>query len=164
MFELGIPWWEFIVRGGVVYVALLIMVRISGKRTIGQFSPFDVIVMLLVAEAAQGPLTANDDSVVGGLITIASLIALNLGFAFVSARWRAFDKVVAGEPVLLVSNGLVHHDRLRRNNLPFGDLEEAMRQSGVSHTTEIKWAILEPDGQIAIKKIQKSQSASPSSE
>jgi uncharacterized membrane protein YcaP (DUF421 family) len=151
MFELGIPWWEFIVRGVLVYLALLIMVRISGKRTIGQFSPFDVIVMLLVAEAAQGPLTANDESVMGGLITIASLIALNFGFAFVSARWRPFDKVVQGEPVILVSNGVVHHDRLRRNNLPMSDLEEAMRAGGASDTAEIKWAILEPDGEISIK-------------
>ena len=94
MFDMTVSWWELAVRGALVYIAVLIMVRLSGKRTIGEFSPFDVIVLLLVAEAAGGSLRGSDESVQGGLFIVAILILLNYTIAFISTRSRKVDAIL----------------------------------------------------------------------
>ena len=146
------PWWELIARAVVVYFVVLLMVRLSGKRTIGEFSPFDVIVLLLVAECAQGSLTGRETSVQGGLIAIATLISLNYALAFIATRSHPVEKVLEGDPVTLIRDGVKRTEALRRNNIPDGDLAEAMRSKGIKHESEVEWAVLEPDGEISFFK------------
>lgn len=105
MFELSVPVWELLVRAALVYFGLLVLIRLSGKRTIGEFSPFDVIVMLLLAEAAEGALMGGEESVPGALIVVATLIALNYAVAFVSTRSKRFEQIVEGQPVILIKKG-----------------------------------------------------------
>ena len=107
MFDLQIPWWEFIVRAVVVYAALLVMVRLTGKRTVGQFTPFDLIVVMLLAEAVSDSLRGGDQSLVGGLIGAATLALLNLAVAFATSHSEKVDQVVEGEPVLGVGDGVL---------------------------------------------------------
>lgn len=152
MFEMQLPWWELIVRATLVYFAVLVMVRLSGKRTIGEFSPFDVIVLLLLSEAAQGSLTGEEHSLQGGLIAIATLVLLNYLMAFMATRSHRFESVIEGDPVTLIRDGVRRVDALRRNNIPDGDLAEAMRAKGIRHESEVEWAVLEPDGQITFFK------------
>lgn len=149
MFDMQEPWWQLIARAALVYFAVLLMVRLSGKRTIGEFSPFDVIVLLLVAECAQGSLTGEETSVQGGLIAIATLIVLNFILAFIATRSHPVEKVLEGDPVTLIRDGVKRVDALRRNNIPDGDLAEAMRAKGIRHESEVEWAVLEPDGEIS---------------
>lgn len=136
----------------MVYVGVLVLVRLSGKRTIGEFSPFDVIVLLLLAEAAQGALTGGEESVQGGLLAIATLILLNYLVAFATARSNRLESLVEGNPVTLIRNGVTREDALRRNNIPQGDLMEAMRAHEIAHVSEVEWAVLEPDGEISFFK------------
>jgi uncharacterized membrane protein YcaP (DUF421 family) len=152
MFDMQVPWWELIARPVLVYVAMLAMVRLSGKRTIGEFSPFDVIVLLLIAESAQGSLTGNEGSVQGGLIAIATLILLNYLVAFVATRSNKAESLIEGDPVTLIRGGVKRTDALRKNNIPDGDLAEAMRSKGIKHESEVEWAVLEPDGEISFFK------------
>ncbi len=79
MFDMALPWWEFVVRGTVVYLVLLLMVRISGRRTVGQFTPFDLLVVMLLSEAVSNSLVGGDESLIGGLIIAAVLMGLKIG-------------------------------------------------------------------------------------
>jgi uncharacterized membrane protein YcaP (DUF421 family) len=118
MFDLSLPWWQFIVRGALVYLALMLFLRFSGKRTVGEFTPFDLLVVILVGETAQGALTGGDESVLGALIVAATLVSLNYLIGFASARSQLIDKLVEGEPVVIVRNGRVLKEVMRRNNSP----------------------------------------------
>jgi uncharacterized membrane protein YcaP (DUF421 family) len=152
MFDMQVPWWELIARAAMVYFAVLLMVRLSGKRTIGEFSPFDVIVVLLLAECAQGSLTGDETSVQGGLIAIATLVALNYGIAFIATRSNRMESLIEGDPVTLIRDGVKREEALRKNNIPEGDLAEAMRAKGIKHESEVEWAVLEADGEISFFK------------
>ncbi len=150
MFELSVPWWSLLARGAIVYVALMVLLRLSGKRTVGEFTPFDLVVVVLLGEAAQGSLTGGDESLLGGLIVAATLIGLNYAVGFGTARSATFDKLVEGEAVLLVRNGQVHHRALKRNNIPETDLEEAVRRAGHATMDKVELAMLESSGEITV--------------
>jgi uncharacterized membrane protein YcaP (DUF421 family) len=152
MFDLSVPLWELLARAALIYFGVLILLRLSGKRTIGEFSPFDVIVMLLLAEATEGALTGGEESVPGALIVVATLIALNYGIAFISTRSKRFERVVEGHPVVLIKNGQLVPGLLKKSNLPEGDLDEAMRSAEIRHRRDVELAILEPDGEISFFK------------
>ena len=86
LFELGMPWWEFVLRATAVYVVVLVMVRLSGKRTVGQFTPFDLLVVVLLGTAVQNSLIGEDTSLLGGLILAATLLSLNWTVGKLSSR------------------------------------------------------------------------------
>ena len=77
MWNIAVPWWELIFRGAVVYIFLLALLRITGKRQVGQLAPFDLVLLLVLANAVQNSMNAGDNSLIGGLITAATLIGLN---------------------------------------------------------------------------------------
>ncbi len=150
MFSLDEPLWQLLVRAGVVYVALMILVRLSGKRTVGEFTPFDLVVLLLVSEASQGALTGGDESVPGGLVLAGTLIAINYLIGFLSARSDTFDSLVEGDPVVLVRNGKRDHRALRKNNIPESDLSESIRKAGLADEKDVRLVVLETDGEITV--------------
>src|SRR5688572_14346273 len=150
MFTFDEPWWELIVRAAIIYVALMILVRISGKRTVGEFTPFDSVVVLLISEASQGALTGSDESVPGGLLIAATLIAINYRVGFLIARSGRFDALVEGQPVVLIRNGRRDERALRRNNVPSSDLEESVRKAGFTSEQDVRLALLETDGEITV--------------
>ena len=151
MFDLELPWWEFIARGTVIYVVLLALVRVAGKRTIGQFTPFDLIVMLLLSEAVSNGLSGGDDSVTGGLIVAATLIGLNFGLAWLTSRSDKVEQVVEGREVLLGRNGTIYEDVLRRERVSHADLDKVLRENDCL-LKEMRCAFLEADGSISIIK------------
>jgi uncharacterized membrane protein YcaP (DUF421 family) len=151
MFDMDLPWWEFIVRGAMVYIALLVMVRLSGRRTIGQFTPFDLLVVMLLSEAVSNGMSGGDNSVSGGLIIAATLIVLNGGIGLLSARSRKVEAMVEGEPVLIGRDGVFFDKVVRRNRIGQIDLEQALRESGCARH-EMQCAFLEADGSITIMK------------
>jgi uncharacterized membrane protein YcaP (DUF421 family) len=146
MFDLQIPWWEFIVRAGVVYIVLLALVRLTGKRTVGQFTPFDLVVVMLLAEAVSDSMRGGDESLIGGLIAAVTLVALDVAISFTSARSKTIDTLVEGNPVLVGRDGALYEDVLKRERVPPSDVEQALREADCS------MAILEADGKISILK------------
>lgn len=153
MFDLSVPWWEFIVRGAVVYLVLLVMVRLTGKRTVGQFTPFDLIVVMLLSESVSGALTAQDESLGGGLIIAATLVALDVAIAFGTSRSRRLDSVVQGSPVLVGRDGVIYEDVLKRERVPRSDIDKALRDADCE-IEDMRMAILEADGNINVMKKQ----------
>ena len=151
MFSMEAPWWEFIVRATFVYVALLIMVRVSGKRTISQYTPFDLLVVLLLSESVSASLTGNDKSVSGGLILAATLLFLNMIAAFIASRSTKAERFLEGSPVLLGRDGQWYGDVLKAQRLGQSELESALREADCK-LENMAYAILEANGVIAILK------------
>jgi len=153
MFDMQVPWWEFIVRAAVVYLILLLMVRLTGKRTVGQFTPFDLIVVMLLSEGVSGSLSAQDESLPGGLIVASTLVALNVLIAMVSSRSGKADALMEGSPVLVGRDGVLYDDVLKRQRVPKADVEQALRSADCA-LEDMHMAILEADGEINILKKQ----------
>ena len=149
MFDMNLPWWEFIVRGLAVYLLLLVMVRLSGHRTVGQFTPFDLLVVMLLSEAVSNSLNGGDESLVGGLIAAATLVAINGLVAFSSSRSAGFEKLVDGSAVLIGRDGQFFDKVVRKCRLSESDLDEALRTHDCPRA-EMKCAFLEADGEISI--------------
>lgn len=153
MFDMQAPWWEFAVRATVVYLVLLVMVRLSGKRTVGQFTPFDLIVVMLLSEAVSGSLNAQDESLPGGLIVAATLVLIDALIAMAGSRSKRLDAVLAGNPVLIGRDGVIYKEVLRRERVPEADVEKALRHADCT-LEDMRMAILESDGNINIMKRQ----------
>jgi len=151
MFDLQLPWWEFVVRAALVYFALLAMVRLSGKRTVGQFTPFDLVVVMLLAEAVSDSLRGGDESLTGGLIAAVTLVFADMLIAHLTARSRKLDALMQGNPVLIGRDGVIYKDVLRRERVPEADVEQALRSADCL-LEDMRMAILEADGSINILK------------
>lgn len=150
LFALAMPWWEFILRAVVVYVVVLGMVRLSGKRPLGQITPFDVLLVVLLGNAVQNALLGTDTSLGGGLLLAATLILLNYGVGWVSTRSRRIERLVEGEPVVIARDGRLFDAVLRREQVTRADFEAAMRQQGRLGVEDVELALLEINGHITI--------------
>ncbi|HJP98643.1 MAG TPA: YetF domain-containing protein [Rhodanobacteraceae bacterium] len=151
MFTLGVPAWELVCRAVIVYVALLVLLRISGKRTVGELSIFDLIVVIVLGSAVRTALLGNDKSVLGGLLVVSVLLLLDFISSFVTARSRKVEHFLDGKPVLVARDGMVFHDVLKRCNVPAGTFEGVLRKHSLA-SDQIGQAILEANGTITICK------------
>lgn len=150
LFAMENPWWEFILRAGAVYLVVLVMVRITGKRTVGQFTPFDLIVVVLLGESVGESMVGGDHSLLGGLILAATLLGLNWLVGFISAHSPKFDEIIEGRPVLVARDGELFHDVLLKQSLNVRDFEDAMRQANCNDLSKVELAMLETSGHITV--------------
>lgn len=150
MWNLSLPWWEFIARGVLVYTFLLIILRITGKRQIGQLSPFDLVLLLVLSNAVQNSMNGGDNSLLGGIISATTLIAVNYVVSFLTFRNKKLELLVEGKPQLLIHNGKVFEDVMARAQLTHHELNAALRQAGCACATEVHSAILENNGTISV--------------
>ncbi len=150
MFSLGENGWEIVARTVIIYSALLIGLRLAGKRQLGQMTPFDLVVILLVANAVQNAMVGTDTSVTGGLIAAGVLIALNYGVAFARERVPLLRRAVEGNPSLIVNDGQLVRDHLVREGIDEEDVLMAVREHGIDKLSDVRMAVLETDGSISI--------------
>lgn len=148
--QLSMPWWHFVLRAVFVYGVLLLFVRLSGKRALGQFTPFDMVLLVLLGTAVQNSLIGDDISVLGGLILAATLIALNTGVGWLAARWPAFQRLAEGSAVQVIEDGKLDDRRLQREGVSRADLDEALRRAGLERVAEVKRGWVETDGRITL--------------
>jgi len=151
MWGLTLPWWELAARAAAVYALLLLLIRLSGRRTVGQFTPFDLLVVMLLSEAVSNALTGGDESITAGLISATTLISLNLAVAVVAARSTAVQHLLQGDPVLVGRDGQILGDALKKLHVPRSDLEQALREADCE-LQDMQCAFLEADGRISILK------------
>jgi uncharacterized membrane protein YcaP (DUF421 family) len=151
MFELDLPWWEPVLRATVVYLALLLMVRVTGKRTVGQFTPFDLVVVMLLSESVSNAISGGDNSLSAGLLAASTLIVLDVLLALATARSRRVQDAVQGRAVIVGRDGQLFEDVLRRERVPRSDVERALRAADCT-LPRMRLAILESDGNISILK------------
>lgn len=151
MFELTAPWWDPLVRAVLVYAALLVLVRVSGRRTVGQFTPFDLLVVMLLSESASSALNGGDNSVTGGLLQAATLVALNLGIATLTSCNKRTLALMEGRPVLIGGEGRFYPEVMRAYRLSLADGYQALREADCE-LGDMTAAVLETDGTISILK------------
>jgi uncharacterized membrane protein YcaP (DUF421 family) len=150
LFELSAPWWHFVLRAAVVYVLVMALVRLSGKRAVGQFTPFDLILLILIGNAVQNGINGGDNSLTGAAIMATTLIALNYLVAFLTSRSNRVERVVEGVPVVLARDGKVFESVLRRELVSRDDFREALRMQGLDDVAEVQLALLETNGSISV--------------
>lgn len=150
LFGLSAPWWHFPLRALAIYLMVLALLRVSGKRAVGQFTPFDLVLLILIGNAVKNGLNGGDNSLTGAALLAACLIGLNYATAWMTSRSDAAERVVEGVPVVLARHGRVFDDVLRRELVSTRDFEQALRGSGVRDRAQIDVAILETDGHISV--------------
>jgi len=150
MFTLDINGWSIVIRTLVVYGAILIGLRLAGKRELGQMTPFDLVVILLIANAVQNAMVGPDTSIPGGLIAAAVLVAANYGVAQARERLPWLERAVEGTPTLLIHDGQFVRENMRREGVDEDEVRMALREHGVADVAEVKMAVLETDGSISI--------------
>ena len=150
MFDLTTPWWEIIVRTAVVYWVVLFLLRIAGKRELGQMTPFDLVVILVIANAVQNAMTGGDNSLIGGVIAAATLTAVNIAMERWGDRIPLLRRALASEPTLLLQDGTSIEEHLKREHIELSEVEMAARQHGIADLADVAAAVLEEDGSISI--------------
>lgn len=150
LFRLGIPWWHLVLRAVIIYVVFFIGLRLFGKRELGQFTTFDLVLVLLVANALQPAITGPDNSVTGGAMIVAILLVFNRGVAMLRSRWPWFDHLIEPPPTVVVQDGKLIKESLEKEGLSDDDVQMAIREHGVDKLTDVKEAVLENDGSISV--------------
>ena len=150
MFSMSIPVWELIVRCVVVYGFMLVLLRITGKRQVGQLAPFDLVLLLVLSNAVQNSMTGGDNSLVGGLLAAFTLVTLNLGVGFVTYRSKGLEALVEGRPQVLIHNGKLYERALHDAKLTRHELDAALRRAGCADVEDVHYAVLENNGAISV--------------
>ncbi|TME42276.1 MAG: DUF421 domain-containing protein [Chloroflexi bacterium] len=146
---LSVGWWELALRGIVTYAALLVALRIFGKREIGQFTLYDLVFILLVANALQPSMTGPDTSLTGGIVLIVALVGTNFVIGRLD-RVPRFHELFSGSPSVIIKDGKFVPAALKREGLTPDEAEMAIREHGVADLKEVQLGVLEPDGTISI--------------
>ena len=142
---------EPVIRATVVYLFLLLIFRISGKRTLSDMTSFDLILLLVLSETVQNALCDEDHSLTTSLLLITTFIGLDIFFSIVKQRWKSMDVVLDGEPLLLLEHGVAIEANLRRSRIDTEDILETARETrGLVRLDQIQYAILERTGMISI--------------
>jgi uncharacterized membrane protein YcaP (DUF421 family) len=149
----SVPAWELVLRAVVVYGALLVALRVFGKREVGQFTLYDLVFILLVANALQPAMTGPDNSIAGGLLLIAALVVANFAVGRLD-RVPRFHQIFGSAPAVLIKNGKVIPSTLKREGVSQDELEMAIREHGVDDLKDVELAVLEPDGSISIVPVE----------
>jgi uncharacterized membrane protein YcaP (DUF421 family) len=150
MFVPDVHWAELIARGALTYVFLLIILRLTGKRQVGQLAPFDLVLLLVLSNGVQNAMNGGDNSYTGGVIIATTLIVLNLGVGLATAKSKWLEKVLEGRPRILIHNGKILEDVMAREQITHHELMSALRVSGVANVREVRFAVLENNGQISV--------------
>jgi uncharacterized membrane protein YcaP (DUF421 family) len=146
MFVLGLPLLEKILRPIIVYLFLVVSLRLSGKRELVQLNPFDLVVLLTLSNTVQNAIIGDDNSVSGGLIGATSLLVINyLVVRFLYGHSR-IEQIVEGQSDMLIENGKVRADRLKKELITTSQLEAAARKQGFDSLSEVDKCVLEPSG------------------
>lgn len=139
-------------RTSVIYVLVLIGIRLTGKREVGQMTPFDLTLLLLLSNSVQNAMTGPDTSLLGGVVAAGILLILNYVLAEVSGMNRRFRGVIQGSPTLLIHNGQLITAHCAKEHVSPDEVQRALREHGVANTGEVALAVLEVDGSISVLK------------
>jgi len=143
---------QIVLRTGVIYLVVLIGVRLCGKREVGQMTPFDLTLLLLISNSVQNAMTGPDTSLIGGVVAASTLLLMNYMVGTLSGRSRGFRRVVEGEPSLLIHDGKPIESHMEREHISMDELQRAVREHGIAQCSDVALAVLEVDGSISCLK------------
>ena len=141
---------EIFLRSLIVYFFLIVLLRLTGKRQVGQLAPFDLVLLLVLSNSVQNAMTGGDNSVSGGLVSAGPLVAANYAVGYATFKNKKLEAMIEGRPQVLIHNGKLFEDVLRNAQMTHHELEAALRQGGCASPTEVFSAILENNGAISV--------------
>jgi uncharacterized membrane protein YcaP (DUF421 family) len=141
---------EKVLRSIVVYLFIVVAFRLTGKRQVGQLTPFDLVLLFLLSNVVQNAVIGNDNSLGGGLIGAVTILLLNYAFVEVTYRSKHLRRVLEPYPTVLIHDGRVLDENLRRERLSRDDLHAALRKNGCVDAQEVRFAVLEANGGISV--------------
>ncbi len=147
-----VPWWEFIIRASVIYLVVMALLRLAGKRQVGQMGMPQLVALLLISNAVQNSMNGNDGSITGGIILASVIVFWSYVAEMVTSRSKKLENLIQGRPTVLVRNGRLLFDQLKREHLSPSELKVLLRKQGIHHLSEIDQAILESDGYVSVRK------------
>lgn len=150
MLNMTVHWSELVLRSVVVYSALIVILRLTGKRQVGQLAPFDLVLLLVLSNAVQNSMNGGDNSLPGGLISAVTLVAVNYLVGYATFKNKRIEALIEGRPLLIVHNGHVLKDVLAHAMVTHHELDAALRQTGHGCIDEVHTAILENNGSITV--------------
>ena len=155
MFTMTLSPVELLVRVFVIYAVVFALLRLSGKKHIGEMAPFDLVVLLILSECVQNAIVADDTSITAAAIAVGALIALSQAVGYLTWRSKTASRLLEGTPRVLVRNGRVNNDVLANEQITRTELMEALRREGCTCLTNIRFAVLENDGDITVAERRK---------
>ena len=155
MWHMSVPWREFVIRAVVVYFFVLTVLRLTGRRQIGQLAPFDLVLLLILANTVQNSMNAGDNSLIGGLISAASIVSLNYFIGFLVFKSKTVEALIEGRPQILIHNGELFNDVLKQEKLSRHELMAALRGAGCDNIEDVHVAVLENNGRISVTPREK---------
>ena len=150
MWQLSVPWWQFVARSAVVYAFLLVILRFTGRRQVGQLAPFDLVLLLVLSNTVQNAMNAGDNSLTAGLLLATSIVALNSLMGFLTWRSKRLERLVEGQPEVLIHDGRLNERLLSHERITRHELMAALRAAGCTGPEDVRFAILENNGRISV--------------
>ena len=141
---------ELMLRSALIYGFVFLLLRLLGKKHVGEMAPFDLVILLILSESVQNALVADDKSVTGGLIVASTLFGISQLMGFVTWKNKKAERFLDGVPSVLVRNGRVNKAALAKEQITHAELLEALRREGCTALTKVRYAVLENDGAITI--------------
>jgi uncharacterized membrane protein YcaP (DUF421 family) len=141
----------FLIRAAVIYLALTLLFRVAGKRTLSQITPFDLVLLLIISETVQQALVAEDHSMTNSILLVFTLLGLDILLSVLKQRWDWLDRVLDDRPLIIVQDGKPLAERLKRERVSEAEvLASARLHQGIGRMDEIGYAVLETDGKISV--------------
>jgi uncharacterized membrane protein YcaP (DUF421 family) len=150
MFDLSVGIDEIVLRAALVYSFLFLLLRFGGKKHVGELAPFDLVVLLILSETVQNALIAEDKSLVGGILSAATLVAISRAVGYLSWRSKKAERFFEGAPKILIRHGHVRKETMANERITHSELIESLRREGCTTITNVRFAVLENDGSITV--------------
>jgi uncharacterized membrane protein YcaP (DUF421 family) len=139
------------IRGIVIFVFLLILMRLSGKRTFSQNNVFNAILLIIISESISPAFEADDHSITDSLMISATLIFMNITISYIKQYWPGFENILDNLPLILIEKGKLNERRMNKSRIDLADILSSARETqGIEHVNQIKYAVLERDGKLSI--------------
>ncbi|MBC8105601.1 MAG: DUF421 domain-containing protein [Anaerolineae bacterium] len=146
----SLPLWNLILRTVIVYIAVLMLLRLSGKRQVANLGTSELVALLLISNAVQNSMNGGDNSLTGGLVLAAVLMVMSFILAALTYFSRDWERFIQGRPTLLIHHGVLQRHNLRRELLNVRELRAQLRKQGIQNIAEVDEAVLESDGYISV--------------
>ena len=155
---------DIVVRASVMFAVIYALLRMLGKRELGQMTPFELISLIVIGDLIQQGVTQDDHSLTGAVLAVATFSFWALVLSWISYLWPRGERLLEGEPRVLIKNGELLRQNLKRDRMTSSEIESEMRLAGIASMKEVAWAMLEPNGKISfIRKVDISQGDRPAS-
>jgi uncharacterized membrane protein YcaP (DUF421 family) len=143
---------DIVARAAIMFAVLYVLLRLMGKRELGQLTPFELVVMIVLGDLIQQGVTHNDFSLTGALLAVSTFAFLAIVMSWLTYLSPRAEKLLDGEPRVIIRDGQLMRENLRRDRMTQGEVESEMRLAGIARMDQVAWAILEPQGKISFIK------------